>query len=63
MRPAQRGFELFTGKASCVSCHTIGPEQALFTNHQMHNTGIGYAREYGSRTRINQSTTGTGCVC
>jgi cytochrome c peroxidase len=38
----QRGFELFTGKANCVSCHTTAKNQALFTDHDNHNTGIGY---------------------
>jgi len=33
---------LFRGKASCNSCHTVGPESALFTDGEFHNTGIGY---------------------
>ncbi|MEM8501368.1 MAG: cytochrome c peroxidase [Pseudomonadota bacterium] len=41
---AKRGFELFLGKASCVSCHSIGERSALFTDSLLHNTGIGYAR-------------------
>ncbi|MFK7732304.1 MAG: cytochrome c peroxidase [Pseudomonadales bacterium] len=41
---AKRGFELFKGKASCVSCHSIGERSALFTDSQLHNTGIGYSR-------------------
>ena len=40
----RRGFELFVGKAGCATCHTIGTDQALFTDSAMHNTGIGYAR-------------------
>ncbi len=39
---AQRGFELFRGKANCTNCHQIGTDQALFTDQQLHNTGIGY---------------------
>ena len=39
---AQRGFALFQGKAGCISCHTAGPEFALFTDGEFHNTGIGY---------------------
>lgn len=39
---AQAGFALFSGKAACSSCHTIGKQFALFTDHQVHNTGIGY---------------------
>lgn len=31
------GFDLFTGKAGCVSCHTISEKTALFTDHKFHN--------------------------
>lgn len=44
---AKRGFRLFTGKAGCSACHTIGDEFALFTDNAMHNTGIGYAHSMG----------------
>lgn len=40
----RRGFELFTGKAGCSSCHLVGDRHALFTDQALHNTGIGYAR-------------------
>lgn len=36
------GFEIFTGKGGCSSCHLIGKDAALFTDHLFHNTGIGY---------------------
>lgn len=39
---AKRGFELFTGKARCSSCHSIGEKSALFTDQKRHNTGIGF---------------------
>jgi len=39
---ARRGFGLFTGKAGCAACHTIGPAHALFTDSALHNTGVGY---------------------
>lgn len=39
---AQRGFELFMGKADCVACHKVGQEFALFTDDGFHNTGVGY---------------------
>ncbi|SJM95588.1 Methylamine utilization protein MauG [Crenothrix polyspora] len=39
---AQRGLQLFTGKAGCSQCHTIGDKNALFTDNGLHNTGIGY---------------------
>ena len=38
------GFRLFTGKAGCSACHLLGPDWALFTDNEMHNTGIGYRR-------------------
>jgi cytochrome c peroxidase len=40
----QHGFELFAGRAHCVSCHTFGRYDALFTDHSYHNTGLGWAR-------------------
>lgn len=39
---AKRGFKLFVGAARCASCHTIGEEAALFSDHRFHNTGVGY---------------------
>jgi cytochrome c peroxidase len=39
---AQRGFQLFNGKAGCSSCHIIDSTFALFIDNQLHNTGIGY---------------------
>lgn len=42
---AKRGFELFTGKAGCASCHLIGEQDALFTDLQFHDTGYGRMRE------------------
>lgn len=33
----QKGLELFTGKAGCVTCHTV----PLFTDRQFHNIGVG----------------------
>ena len=39
---ARRGFALFTGKAGCSGCHTVGARAALFTDQAFHNTGIGY---------------------
>ncbi|WP_333688910.1 cytochrome c peroxidase [Methylococcus capsulatus] len=39
---ARKGFELFTGKAGCAACHTVGDRYALFTDDALHNTGVGY---------------------
>ena len=40
---AKRGFALFTGKAGCVACHSMDRTHALFTDHAVHNTGVGTA--------------------
>ncbi len=39
---ARRGFKLFTGKARCNACHRVDKTSALFSDNQLHNTGIGY---------------------
>ena len=36
------GFRLFSGKGGCVACHLVGSKTALFTDGQLHNTGVGY---------------------
>jgi cytochrome c peroxidase len=41
---AVEGFALFTGKAGCAACHTVGPRHALFTDHLFHDTGLGWYR-------------------
>jgi cytochrome c peroxidase len=44
---ARRGFVLFTGKAGCAACHSLGERHALFTDQDLHNTGIGYRAAMG----------------
>ena len=44
---AKSGFKIFTGKGLCSTCHTIGQNHALFTDHKLHNTGLGFARSMG----------------
>ncbi len=39
----EKGFQLFIGKAKCISCHTIGKNDALLTDQSFHNTGVGWA--------------------
>ena len=51
---ARRGFELFTGKAGCVACHRVGTSDALFTDHRLHNTGIGYRRAMGEARKTRR---------
>ena len=42
LNPAQkRGFELFTNRGRCVSCHVVEQTQALFTDNRFHNIGVG----------------------
>jgi cytochrome c peroxidase len=36
------GFELFSGKAGCSSCHTVDKTSALFTDQKFHVTGVGF---------------------
>ena len=33
---AARGLELFRGRGNCVSCHPIGEQSSLFTDHEFH---------------------------
>lgn len=42
---AIEGYKLFIGKAGCAACHPIEDNYALFTDHGLHNTGIGVARD------------------
>lgn len=41
-RAAQRGLSLFTGKAGCAACHTVGERNALFMDFAYHDLGVGY---------------------
>jgi cytochrome c peroxidase len=44
---ARRGFALFTGAAGCAGCHRVGEANALFTDHGLHNTGVGFRASMG----------------
>jgi cytochrome c peroxidase len=35
---AQRGLQLFRGRANCSTCHTIGDSSAALTDHQFHGS-------------------------
>jgi cytochrome c peroxidase len=59
---AQRGFRLFTGKAGCVACHTIGPEHALFTDNGLHNTGVGFRASMAEEPPSQPVTVAPGVV-
>lgn len=41
---ATRGLSLFTGRADCSKCHSIGATSALFTDQEFHSLGIGLKR-------------------
>lgn len=41
-RSAVRGFKVFRDQG-CASCHTIGADNALFSDDDFHDTGVGYA--------------------
>lgn len=41
---AIRGLGIFRDKGRCQSCHTIEQTDALFTNNQLHNLGVGFKR-------------------
>lgn len=38
---ARRGLQIFRGKGNCIACHS-GP---LFTDEQLHNTGVSWSKE------------------
>lgn len=41
---AIKGLSLFTGRAGCAKCHTIGSDGALFTDQDFHSLGVGLKR-------------------
>ncbi|NNC67304.1 MAG: c-type cytochrome [Gammaproteobacteria bacterium] len=50
----KRGYELFNGKATCNACHLIHDDYALFTDNQLHNTGLGYLASMGVTTKTTR---------
>lgn len=38
---AKRGWELFKGKARCITCHEFNPSSPFFTDFKYHNIGVG----------------------
>jgi cytochrome c peroxidase len=45
---AKRGFALFAGRGGCAGCHRVGTRSALFTDGDLHDTGVGYAASMGT---------------
>jgi cytochrome c peroxidase len=37
---AKRGWELFNGKARCISCHAFNASSPFFTDFKFHNVGV-----------------------
>ncbi len=42
----KKGFQLFTGKANCSSCHQIQEKFALFTDQTFHDIGHGWEKNH-----------------
>lgn len=43
---ARHGFEVFRTKGGCISCHRVNPREAMFTDNEFHNTGIGFHERF-----------------
>ena len=50
----KRGFRVFTGKGVCSACHLIQKEYALFSDDQLHNTGLGFQDSMGVEPRTRR---------
>ncbi len=49
-KEAIRGFYIFKNKGGCTKCHTLNANNALLTDNQLHNTGLGYKDTMGIQT-------------
>jgi cytochrome c peroxidase len=38
------GFKIFSGKAQCITCHTVAKDSTLFSDQLFHNTGAGWSK-------------------
>ncbi len=54
---AKRGFAVFAGKGGCAACHHVQAESAIFSDHQFHNTGLGYRVSSKMKRRSANSMT------
>ena len=50
----KRGFKLFTGKGACNACHLIQDDYAIFTDDNLHNTGLGYQVSMGIQPKTKR---------
>jgi cytochrome c peroxidase len=51
---AKAGYKLFSGKAQCTSCHTVNESNTLFTDQQLHNTGVGFLNSMKTRLKTRK---------
>lgn len=58
---AKRGFQLFL-KHDCARCHLFERRGALFTDDDVHRTGVGYRRATGSTSTTTQLQVAPGLV-
>ena len=59
---AKRGFELFQGKARCVTCHEFNASFPYFTDNKFHNIGVAMKGNFEQLAREAQSVTGHDAV-
>jgi len=57
---AKRGFELFQGKARCVSCHEFNKSFPYFTDNKFHNIGVAMKGNFEQLARAAQAKAGRG---
>lgn len=43
---AKKGYEVFRNKGGCITCHQVTPSESQFTDHQFHNTGVGFQERF-----------------
>ena len=43
---AVRGWQLFRGRAGCISCHVFRDDRPFFADGEFHNMGIGWNRDF-----------------
>lgn len=52
---AKRGFQLFLGKARCVTCHEFNNSFPFFTDNKFHNIGVAMKGNFEQLARAAQS--------
>jgi cytochrome c peroxidase len=57
---AKRGFELFQGKARCITCHEFNKSFPYFTDNKFHNIGVAMKGSFEQLAREAQAGAGKG---